>query len=69
MSKSRASKGLLLLPRTIPIPDEKSREKWLRDAENGFVAPGIALKKIYSVILHKLWPVGHGIPGPQISEA
>ena len=69
MSKSRASKGLLLPLRSTPIPDAQAREKWLNDAETGFVAPGLALRGIYSVILHKLWPEGHGIPGPQVSEA
>jgi hypothetical protein len=69
LSKSRASKGLLLPPRTNPIPDAQAREKWLYDAEVGFVAHGTALKKIYTVLLHKLWPDGHGIPGPQVSES
>jgi 5-methylcytosine-specific restriction endonuclease McrA len=68
MSKSRASKGLLLPPRTECIPAADTREKWLEKAVQGFVAPGEALKKIYGVILHELWPVGHGIPGPQVSE-
>lgn len=68
LSKSRASKGLLLPPRTNPIPDAQAREKWLREAYAGFVAPGVALKNIYDVLLHKLWPTGHGIPGPQVSE-
>ncbi len=68
LNKSRASKGLLLPPRTNPIPDAQARAKWLRDAITGFVARGAALKKIYAVLLHKLWPDGHGIPGPQVSE-
>jgi hypothetical protein len=68
LSKSRASKGLLLPPRTNPVPDTRARGKWLRNAEAGFVAHGSALKKIYSVLLHRLWPEGHGIPGPQVTE-
>jgi len=68
VTKSRASKGLLLPPRTVPVPNEAARQKWLADTVNGFVAPGQALKDIYSLILHRLWPEGHGIPGPQVSE-
>jgi HNH endonuclease len=68
VTKSRASKGLLLQPRTAPIPNETARLKWLSDTVNGFVAPGQALKQIYSLILDLLWPQGHGIPGPQVSE-
>lgn len=67
-TKSRASKGLLLPPRTATIPNRAAREKWLADTVEGFVAPGQALKDIYSLILHRLWPSGHGIPGPQVSE-
>jgi hypothetical protein len=69
LSISRASKGLLLPPKVSPVPGAQAREKWLRDAEAGFVAPGVALRAIYSVLLRKLWPEGHGIPGPQVSEA
>jgi hypothetical protein len=59
---------LLLPPRTAPVPNEAARQKWLMTTVNGFVAPGQALKDIYSLILHRLWPEGHGIPGPQVSE-
>ena len=34
---------------------------------DGFVASA-ALKEIYGLLLHTLWPVGHGIPGPVVSE-
>jgi len=68
VTKSRASKGLLLPPKTDPIPDAAAREKWLAKSAAGFVAPGDALKKIYLLILTRLWPEGHGIPGPQVSE-
>ncbi len=68
MSKSRASKGLLLPPKTEPIPDANAREKWFEKSSAGFVAPGEALKVIYAVILRRLWPEGHGIPGPQVTE-
>ncbi len=67
-TKQRASKGLLLPPRTEPIPNAASREAWLLKARDGFVAPGDANKAIFSLILNKLWPEGHGIPGPHISQ-
>lgn len=68
MSRPRASKGLLLTPKAAPIPDAAARTNWLTKAEDGFVAPGGALKAIYRLILRRLWPEGHGIPGPQVTE-
>ena len=68
MGKSRASKGLLLPPRAAPNESEARREKWLADAAAGFVNPTPANKLYYSVILNALWPPGHGIPGPVLSE-
>jgi 5-methylcytosine-specific restriction endonuclease McrA len=67
-TKQRASKGLLLPPRTDPIPNAAAREAWLSKAKGTFVAPGEANKAIFSVILDKLWPEGHGIPGPHVSQ-
>jgi 5-methylcytosine-specific restriction endonuclease McrA len=68
MAKSRASKGLLLTPRPTPTESEERREKWLRQAEAGFVSTSATNKNYYSVILRALWPPGHGIPGPVLSE-
>jgi 5-methylcytosine-specific restriction endonuclease McrA len=68
MAKSRASKGFLVDPRAIPNESEARREKWLADAEAGFVSPSATNKLYYSVILKALWPAGHGIPGPKLSE-
>lgn len=68
MSKLRASKGLLLPPKTEATPSETERQRWLTKAKGGFVAPGSALKEIYGVILDAMWPQGHGIPGPHVSE-
>jgi 5-methylcytosine-specific restriction endonuclease McrA len=53
----------------MAIPNKETRTKWLQNAVDGFVAPGHALKNIYSILLYHLWPEGHGIPGPQVSEA
>jgi hypothetical protein len=68
MAKSRASKGLLLTPRTTPNESEEYREKWLTDAEAGFVATSPTNRRYYAVILRALWPTRHGIPGPLLSE-
>ena len=68
MARSRASKGLLVDPRAIPNESEARREKWLADAEAGFVSPSATNKLYYSAILKVLWPEGHGIPGPILRE-
>ncbi len=68
MAKSRASKGFLLTPRSTPNESEARREKWLAEAQDGFVSPSAANKHYYSVILKALWPARHGIPGPVLSE-
>ena len=68
MSRSRASKGLHLTPRTTPNESESRREKWLADAATGFVSTTPINKVYYSVILGALWPPGHGIPGPVLTE-
>ena len=68
MAKSRASKGLLLPPRAAPTESAARQEKWLADAEAGFVSPSSTNRQYYAVILRALWPEGHGIPGPTLSE-
>jgi 5-methylcytosine-specific restriction endonuclease McrA len=68
MAKSRASKGFLLTPRATPNESEARREKWLTEAEAGFVSPSASNKLYYAVILRALWPAKHGIPGPVLSE-
>jgi 5-methylcytosine-specific restriction endonuclease McrA len=68
MAQIRASKGLLLPPRTTPNESETRREQWLAEAEAGFVSPTPANKVYYSIILRALWPMDHGIPGPVLSE-
>ncbi|MBV8647854.1 HNH endonuclease signature motif containing protein [Paludibacterium sp.] len=68
VSNSRASKGLLLEPTKTPNISEEKRSKWLADAIAGFVAPTPANRRIYKIILESFWPVGHGIPGPVLTE-
>lgn len=68
MASSRASKGLLCLPATTPVPNEQARQQWLSTAKENFVCKGQANKVIYGKILEMLWPEGHGIPGPHVPE-
>lgn len=68
MAQTRASKGLLQAPRTVPNESGERRTKWLADAEANFASPSAANKTYYGVILRALWPVGHGIPGPALSQ-
>lgn len=68
MAKARSSKGFLLPPTVAPNISSERRQKWLDDASHGFVG-STANKVYYRLILELLWPAGHGIPGPHISEA
>ena len=56
-------------PTTRPTLSADDRRAWLHAAATGFVCPTQANKTIYSWILDKLWPEGHGIPGPVITQA
>ncbi len=51
------------------IPESISREDWLEAVCRGFASPSEANKSYYRVLLERLWPVGHGIPGPRVTEA
>jgi len=44
------------------------REVWLEEVCQKFVCPSEANKSYYRVLLEKLWPAGHGIPGPRVKE-
>src|ERR1700720_710985 len=68
MAKTRASAGLMVTPRVTPNESEERRKKWLADAAAGFVNPSAASRLYYSVILEALWPAGHGVPGPILTE-
>lgn len=68
MAKVRASKGLLLTARATPNESEARREKWLSDAAASFVSTSPTNKLYYAVILGALWPPGHGVPGPILTE-
>lgn len=67
MAKTRSSKGFLVTPMSEPNLSDNRRTKWLDDASASFV--GSAANKIYyRLILEMLWPKGHGIPGPHVSQ-
>ncbi|PTS84593.1 HNH endonuclease [Sphingomonas sp. HMWF008] len=68
MTRSRASTGILLQPATLVLPSAERRAKWLAQAVAGFVAPGSANKLYYKLILERLWPEGHGLPGPHVTQ-
>lgn len=46
----------------------EERENWLNNLCNEFVQPSKANKAYYKVVVETLWPKGHGIPGPYVSE-
>lgn len=50
------------------VPGNVIREDWLEEVFQGFVSPSDANKSYYRVLLEKLWPVEHGIPGPYVKE-
>lgn len=68
MSKARSSKGFLLTPVSSPNISDARRQKWLDDAHSGFVG-STANKAYYLLILEMLWPRGHGLPGPHVSQS
>jgi hypothetical protein len=67
MANARASKGLLYPPVVTENPDAQTRKQWLSHARENFVCSP-ANKAIYGMLLEMLWPPGHGIPGPHVSE-
>ena len=68
MVQNRSSKGLLLPPAFGLTHSDEARLAWLDSSESSFVAPGEANRRIFRQILEELWPVGHGLPGPHISQ-
>ncbi len=68
--KMRARQNFL--PLATPQPDpgvtDQDRDSWIEQTCAEFVAPSKANRAYYRVLLETLWPKGHGIPGPRISE-
>ena len=68
--KSKARQKFLALeePSREASPNAVARQQWLQSLVTGFVQPSDANKAYYKVIVEALWPVGHGIPGPHVTE-
>lgn len=69
-TKSKARQKFLATqsPHKDPNFSEAERRKWIDTLCNGFVQPSSANKAYYKVVVETLWPVGHGIPGPHVTE-
>lgn len=67
-SHARREAERLVSPRREPGEDEADRDAWIQEVCNGFVSRGTTNKAYYKVVLETLWPRGHGIPGPHVSE-
>lgn len=66
-SNSKRSQQTLVTPN--PAPSTLiDRNQWIDQAYKGFVAKGSSNREIYKVILETLWPEGHGIPGPIVTQ-
>jgi hypothetical protein len=69
MSKARSSKALLKKPANTQNISDDARIRWLERQKAAFVSPSASNKEYYGVILEALWPPGHGIPGPHLTES
>ena len=65
---TKAKMGSLVAPSPKQNISNGKRDEWLNAAEKAFVNPSAANREKYSVILEALWPAGHGIPGPILTQ-
>jgi hypothetical protein len=68
-SKARQKFRALEAPHPAENFTTEEREKWFSDLVAGFVQPSKANKAYYKVVAELLWPDGHGIPGPHVTES
>ena len=68
MKFTKAKMGALVTPSPTKNISDEERLAWLAKASAEFVNPSRANCEKYSVILGALWPAGHGIPGPVLSQ-
>lgn len=68
MKKSRASKGVLYPPAAAPTHSLEQQRAWLDKAIAGLATKEPAKRAYFTLILRRLWPEGHGIPGPLLTE-
>jgi hypothetical protein len=68
--RTKARRRGLALQQPCPKPSRglTDRDKWLAEVKAGFVHPSKANCEHYAAILETLWPRGHGIPGPIVTE-
>ena len=67
-SHARIESQPLKTPNKIPSC-EIDRDQWIEKVCKEFVSPSKANKRYYRIVLELLWPKGHGIPGPIVSES
>lgn len=70
ITRSKGRQKFLPLETPCPKPTNETpdRTDWIQKIFNGFVSPSKANREYYKVVLEELWPIGHGIPGPIISQ-
>lgn len=68
MKFTKAKMGALVTPSPNKNISDDARVAWLAKAKTDFVNPSAANREKYSVILEALWPEGHGIPGPVLTQ-
>lgn len=67
------NKGAARSQRSLLTPNPKpnglvDRDEWIENSAEGFITKSKANRQIYRVILETLWPKGHGIPGPIVTQ-
>ncbi len=65
---TKAKMAALVAPSTSLNVNPQARIAWLAKAKESFVNPSVGNREKYDVILQTLWPVGHGIPGPIVTQ-
>jgi hypothetical protein len=65
---TKAKMAALVAPNVSPNVSPAARAIWLAKAKESFVNPSDGNKEKYEVILQTLWPEGHGIPGPIVTQ-
>jgi len=66
--RSKARFKFAPLTEPNPVANMNIRNEWIEGVCSGFVQPSTANKNYYRIVLETLWPDGHGIPGPIITE-
>ena len=67
-SKGRQKFEPIQTPATVNQFSDRERTDKINDICSGFVAGSSANKAYYKTIIERLWPSGHGLPGPLVSQ-